>query len=127
VSVVVSERANDHAQYGSKRNELWQTLRQQFQDGTISIPRDEDLIDELSSMKVHPPDSSGVMRVFSKAEWRKNCQIGREMGSPDRADSLCLTFAGGVRYKSADGGGAWQEDRYLEKNQYRACNPITGY
>jgi uncharacterized protein (UPF0297 family) len=120
VSVVVSETANDKTQFGNKRNELWHTLRKQFQDGTISIPNDEDLIDELSSMKVHPPDSSGVIRVFSKAELRKQ---GRN--SPDKADSLCLTYAGGSRYKGGD--GAWQEDRWLEKNQYKPVNQVVGY
>jgi len=124
VSVVVSETANDKAQYGNKRNELWHTLRKQFQDGTISIPDDQDLIDELSSMKVHPPDSSGVMRVFSKAEWRK-AGIGGENNSPDKADSLCLTYAQGGYYKSGEGG--WQEDRWLEKNAYKPCNSMTGY
>jgi phage terminase large subunit len=127
VSVVVSETANDKAQFGNKRNELWHTLRKQFQDGTISIPDDKDLIDELSSMKVHPPDSSGVMRVFSKAEWRKAGMGAAENSSPDKADALCLTYAHGARYKAADGGAGWQEDRWLEKNQYRACDPTTGY
>jgi hypothetical protein len=121
-SVVVRETATDKAQFGNKRNELWHTLRQQFQDGTISIPNDEDLIDELSSMKVHPPDSSGVIRVFSKAELRKQ---GRN--SPDKADALCLTYARGARYKAADGGSGWQEDRWLEKNAYKPVNSAVGY
>jgi hypothetical protein len=125
VSVVVSESANDKTQFGNKRNELWHTLRKQFQDGTISIPDDPDLIDELSSMKVHPPDSSGVMRVFSKAEWRK-AGIGGDNNSPDKADSLCLTYAQGGMYKAAEGGG-WQEDRWLEKNKYRPVSATTGY
>jgi len=120
VSVVVSETANDKAQFGNKRNELWHTLRKQFQDGTISIPDDEDLIDELTSMKVHPPDSSGIMRVFSKAELRK---LGRN--SPDKADALCLTYAQGGMYKAAEGG--WAEDRYVEKNMYKAVNSTVGY
>ena len=121
-SVVVSETANNKEQFGNKRNELWHTLRQQFQDGTISIPNDEDLIDELSSMKVHPPDSSGVIRVFSKAELRKQ---GRN--SPDKADALCLTYAQGARYKSAEGGAGWQEDRWIEKNAWKPINSMVGY
>lgn len=127
VSVVVSETANDKEQFGNKRNELWHTLRKQFQDGTISIPNDEDLIDELSTMKVHPPDSSGVMRVFSKSEWRKAGMGKGENHSPDKADSLCLTYAGGSNYKAADGGAGWQEDRWLEKNAYRPLNSMVGY
>lgn len=124
VSVVVSETANDKAQFGNKRNELWHTLRKQFQDGTISIPDDQDLIDELASMKVHPPDSSGVMRVFSKAEWRR-AGIGGENNSPDKADALCLTYAQGGMYKASEGGG-WQEDLWLEKNAYKPVT-LTGY
>jgi len=120
-AVIVSETANDKAQYGNKRNELWHVLRQQFEDGTISIPDDEDLIDELSSMKVHPPDSSGIMRVFSKAELRKQ---GRN--SPDKADALCLTYALGSRYTAED-GGMWEEDRILEKLRYKPVCQQVGY
>ena len=91
-AVNVSENANDKEAYGRKRNELWHTLREQFRAGTISIPDNEDLIEQLSGIKVHPPDASGVQHIYSKAEIRKH---GGE--SPDHADALCLTFAlGGI-------------------------------
>jgi hypothetical protein len=96
--VKVSETANDQEAYGRKRNELWHTLREQFRTGSISIPNHEDLIEQLSSVKVHPPDSAGIQHVFSKAEIRKH---GGK--SPDHADALCLTFAlGGIMTMGGD-------------------------
>lgn len=89
-AVNVSEDANDKAAYGRKRNELWHLLREAFRTGSISIPDHEDLIEQLSCIKVHAPDNSGIQTVYSKAEIRKH---GGE--SPDHADALCLTYAMG--------------------------------
>ena len=69
VSVVVSETANDKAQFGNKRNELWHTLRKQFQDGTISIPNDQDLIDELI---LHESSPAGFSRASCACSARRN-------------------------------------------------------
>ncbi len=94
----VSETATDKESFGRKRNELWHTLREQFRTGCISIPDHEDLIEQLSSVKVHPPDASGVQHVYSKAEIRKG---GKE--SPDHADALCMTYwHGGLETKSGE-------------------------
>jgi hypothetical protein len=122
--VVVSERATDETAYINKRNELWFTLRKAFEDGAISLPSDcEELIDELSAMRVTPPDSSGRFRVMSKAELKKKIGV-----SCDYADALCLTYAMGNRYVSGEGSMYWEEDDWLEKHgQYRPVCPQTGY
>jgi hypothetical protein len=88
--VNVANVADDSIKYGRKRNELWWRVREKFEGGTISIPDDRELTDELSTQKVHPPTSLGVMQVFSKAEMKK-----QGFKSPNKADALCLTFAGG--------------------------------
>ena len=123
-AVVVSEKANDETAYVNKRNELWFNLRKAFEDGMISLPTDcEELIDELSAMRVSPPDSSGRFRVMSKAEMRKSIGV-----SCDHADALCLTYAMGNRYTSGEGGMYWEEDAWLEKHgRYRPVNPVCGY
>jgi len=90
VPVYVANVADDSIKYGRKRNELWWRVREKFEGGTISIPDDRELIDELSTQKVHPPTSTGLMQVYSKAEMRK-----QGYKSPNKADALCLTFAGG--------------------------------
>jgi len=122
--VIVSEKATDATAYVNKRNELWFTLRKAFEDGAISLPTDcEELIDELSAMRVTPPDSSGRFRVMSKAELRKSIGV-----SCDYADALCLTYAFGNRYVSSGEGFYCEEDAYLENHgQYRPVCPQTGY
>jgi hypothetical protein len=77
---------------------LWHTLREEFRRGTISIPDHEDLIEQLASVKVHPPDAGGIQHVYSKAEIRKH---GKD--SPDHADALCMTYwHGGLETKSGE-------------------------
>jgi len=94
----VSESATNKEAFGRKRNELWHTLREEFRRGTISIPDHEDLIEQLASVKVHPPDAGGIQHVYSKAEIRKH---GKD--SPDHADALCMTYwHGGLETKSGE-------------------------
>ena len=88
--VNVANVADDSVKYGRKRNELWWRVREKFEGGLISIPDDRELTDELSTQKVHPPTSLGVMQVYSKAEMKK-----QGFKSPNKADALCLTFAAG--------------------------------
>ena len=73
------------------RDELWWTLREQFEMGNIEIPNDEDLIMELSSIK-YKPESDSTIKVQSKAEMRRKHSAGGIGHSPDRADALALTY-----------------------------------
>ena len=75
------------------RDELWWNLRERFEEGTISIPDDRELIDQLGSIK-YKPDSQGRIKIEGKDEMRR-----RGMQSPDEADAVCLTF--------------WQKDAIL--------------
>ena len=52
------------------------------------MPDDEDLQDELTQHKYKIVSSNGKIRIEEKDEMRK--RLGR---SPDRADSLMLTYA----------------------------------
>lgn len=69
------------------RDELWWTLREQFEKGLISIPDDQDLIDQIGSIKSAPVTSSGKEKIISKNDMKK--LIGH---SPDEADAICLTY-----------------------------------
>lgn len=124
-SVVVSEKAVD-PRYGNVRNELWHRLRQAFERGAISLPEDEELIDELSSMKCHPPDSSGVVRVYSKSEWRRSASSSAGVNSPDKSDALCLTYALGSQYIRPRPGSALEEV-VMRGCAYRPLDVLTGY
>ena len=74
-------------QFKKFRDEIWWTLRDRFEEGTISIPNDQDLIDQLGSIK-YAPESDGTVKVEGKKEMKQ-----RGMASPDEADALCIAFA----------------------------------
>lgn len=86
-AVDVRRTPRDPERFLKMRDEIWWTLREQFEKGIISIPDDKDLVDQLGSIK-YKPDSQGRIKVEGKEEMRK-----RGLHSPDEADSVCLTFA----------------------------------
>jgi hypothetical protein len=85
----VRRKARDKDQYDLVRDELWGTLRYQFEKGLISIPNDQELIDQLGSITVKDYDKSGKTKIPSKAEMRRKESVGY---SPDEADAICLTY-----------------------------------
>ncbi|MCK5236196.1 MAG: hypothetical protein KAR06_04345 [Deltaproteobacteria bacterium] len=68
------------------RDELWWNLRELFENRTISIPDDPELIAELTTVK-YEIQSSGKVKVEGKKEMRK-----RGVDSPNRADAVALSF-----------------------------------
>ena len=83
-AVDVRRSPRNDERFHKLRDELWWRLRERFEKGTISIIKDQDLIDQLGAIK-YKPDSTGKIKVESKDEYKK-----RGMGSPDEADSLML-------------------------------------
>jgi hypothetical protein len=78
-------------EYKLIRDELWGTVRNQFEKGTISIPNDQELINQLSSVKAKDDYSkSAEIQIQSKKDMKKAASVGY---SPDDADALCLTYA----------------------------------
>lgn len=92
--VNVSERPSAKDEYTSLRDELWWSVRKAFEGRQISIPDDEELIGQLSTIK-YRVTPGGKIKVESKAD-RKKRLGGESGGSPDRADALMLTFAASV-------------------------------
>jgi hypothetical protein len=82
----VRKKPTDEAHFNNKRDEMYWKLRERFEDGTISIPDDRELIDQLAVIKYFPT-SDGKMRIESKKDMRK-----RGLESPDSADAVALTF-----------------------------------
>ena len=72
--------------YDRKRDEMWGRMKQWLADGG-TIPRDQGLIDDLTSPEfdIKP---GGQIKLESKKDMKK-----RGLASPDAADALCLTFA----------------------------------
>jgi phage terminase large subunit len=71
------------------RDELWWKTREWFDSRAVTMPNDEALIVELAG-PTYKLESTGKIKVESKDDMKKR---GRK--SPNRADALCLTFAGG--------------------------------
>lgn len=72
--------------FANKRAEIFWNLRTRFMEGNISIPRDEDLMSQLSNLKFEYT-IKGQIRIESKEDMKK-----RGLPSPDKADALALAF-----------------------------------
>lgn len=70
------------------RDQLWIDLAEAISAGTLVLPKDPELIDEICA-PTYRFHSSGRMKVADKDDIRDG-PLGR---SPDRADAVCLTFA----------------------------------
>ncbi len=90
VGVNVSRTANNPDHFFNLRAELWSEMRDWFnQDLPVQIPDDPDLQKELCGLGFDY-NSSGRLLIESKKDAKK-----RGMRSPDKADSLMITFAYG--------------------------------
>ncbi len=85
--VNVAHRATNPEHFANLKAELYDGLRERFQQGRIRIPGDQKLISELASIR-YSFTSSGQTRLEDKDDLR-----GRGLPSPDMADALMLAFA----------------------------------
>lgn len=85
--VNVSESPSMGDTYMNLRSELWFKCKAWLEDRSCKLPKDDQLISELTSIR-YSFTSSGKMKAESKDEMRK-----RGLGSPDLADALCLSMA----------------------------------
>ena len=73
--------------YSNLRAELWFKMRGWLEQRTSRLPKNEQLVAELTSIR-YSFLSSGKMKAESKDDMRK-----RGLASPDLADAVCLTLA----------------------------------
>lgn len=73
--------------YMNLRSELWFKTKGWLEDRSCKIPRNDQLVAELTGIR-YAFTSSGKMKAESKDAMRK-----RGLKSPDLADALCLTMA----------------------------------
>jgi len=85
--VKVAESPSMGDTYMNLRSELWFKCKAWLEDRSCKLPKDDQLIAELTAIR-YSFTSSGKMKAESKDEMRK-----RGLGSPDLADALCLTMA----------------------------------
>lgn len=91
VGVNVSESAAVGDRYMRLRDELWFTVKEWLAQRDSRLPKDEGLLGELTSPKYNFT-SSGKLKVEGKDQMK-----ARGVQSPNKADALCLTFAGGFK------------------------------
>jgi hypothetical protein len=87
VGINVGNKATDPEHFFNLRSELYDNLRQRFEEQTIVIPNDDDLIGQLAAIRVEYT-SRGQLKVEPKETMRR-----RSLPSPDKADALLLAFA----------------------------------
>jgi phage terminase large subunit len=87
IDVNVSESPSSEGRFVRLRDELWQSVRDWFDNRTVSLPWDDQLRDDLCAPR-YGFSSDGKLRVESKDQLRS-----RGIPSPDSADALCLSFA----------------------------------
>lgn len=90
MDVNVAESAAMNQQAAKLRDELWLSVRDWLNQRTCKLPKNEELRAELCS-PTYSFLSNGKIKVEGKQEMKR-----RGLRSPDLADALCLTFAGGA-------------------------------
>jgi len=94
--------ARKEEQFHNSRAENFWNMREAFEQGTIAIPDDKDLVDQLYVLK-YKADERGRTQIYKKEDLRKEL----EGDSPDEADALANTYA----YPESMFRGTKQKDR----------------
>jgi hypothetical protein len=87
---VQSAASPDDEQYQNKRAEMWGGMKEWLR-GDVSLPNHQELRSQLIAVE-YGINNRGRIQLEAKADMKK-----RGLDSPDRADSLALTFAAPVR------------------------------
>lgn len=87
-SVCVSNSSRRKERFSRLRDELWWKVRTLFEKNLISIPPDQELIDELTSISYNTADKGGIIKIQNKKDLKKKSGID----SPNKADALCLSL-----------------------------------
>ena len=87
IGINTAEAPALRATYLNLRAELWFKLKAYLEARDCSIPKDDNLLAELVSVK-YKFTSSGKLQIESKDEMKR-----RGLNSPDHGDAVCLTFA----------------------------------
>ncbi len=86
-AIIAGGEPQDKEHYINSRAEMYDNLRKRFEEGTISIPDDSDLIAQLSSIRFKIA-SDKKLQIVSKEDMKRQYRLK----SPDKADSLALAF-----------------------------------
>lgn len=81
-------RADQEERFFNMRAQMYWNLREAFENRAISIPKDDELIDQLSVIK-YKEDNRGRIQILKKSEIKKEI----DGHSPDEADALALSYS----------------------------------
>lgn len=112
ISYDSSEKARKENEFANRRVEDYWKLRTLFEEGRISIPKDDDLVGQLGALRLKEPDNKGRMQMKSKKE-----MLADGVESPDKADSLCICFS--VRDEAYIVDAEEDEDERLDRRRKR--------
>jgi hypothetical protein len=108
MGVKTQRQAMNTDKFHNLRAELWWRTRELFEKGDISIPNDEDLISQLSSIKYFV-NARGKIQIESKDEFRSRMKHT----SPDKADALVISqYLQDKMFESVRERDAYDEERY---------------
>lgn len=94
LGVNVGEAATDPENYFNLRTEIFQGLADRFKEGSIALPKDDMLLDQLTQLRfTFTP--KGQKKLEPKEDMRKRRGSAHGWQSPDRADALALAFCHG--------------------------------
>lgn len=97
------------------RDELFMKVRRDFETRTLSIPYDDELIGELTTIRSTDPDSTkGKIKIESKRELRN-----RGLNSPNKADALALTYYFDDKYYEHIISGADKKKKVEQEYNWR--------
>ena len=98
----VAEAPSMGGTYLNLRSELWFKTKAWFEDRACKLPKDDQLVAELTGIR-YSFTSSGKMKAESKDEMRK-----RGLASPDLADALCFTMASDAATALSGAFSSWK-------------------
>ena len=105
-AIQVSERHSANESTLRLRDELWFMTREWFASREVTIPQDDVLVTQLTSV-TWKPTSSGKAQVF-KVQSKSDMT-----SSPNEADAFVLTFAASRRFQWATGANVIQSSKSL--------------
>lgn len=104
--VNVADAPSETSRFVNLRAELWVAVREWFESREVSINCDraaaEKLVNELVAVQFKPFTSSGKSQIESKQDMKS-----RGMRSPNLADALMITFAGGASVRLGNYDAGW--------------------
>ncbi len=102
----------DRLRFNRLRDELYWRMRQAFIDGLFVIPKNQELLKELASIREEETED-GRLKMESKVQLKR-----RGGKSPNIADALMLTMVGNIQALRARKRDAANATNSLKKNNY---------